>query len=57
MSSVKWKTPNIHDLMNILRQVDIEKIFDSVFDKHVSEISELSVIQLREECSSRNLSK
>ena len=56
-SSVKWSAPNIHDLMNIFKKIEVDKILDPVFDKQLSLPEELSVVQLREECASLNLSR
>ena len=43
--------------MNILKKIEIDKILDPVFDKRLSLPEELSVVQLREECASLNLSR
>ena len=56
-SYVKWNCPNIHDLMNILEKVELEQVIGSVCDKRWTEISELPVIQLRDECMKLQLSK
>ena len=52
----KWTTPTIHQMYDILEDLDIEKILDPIIDNRNSEISELSVAQLRHECHTRNLS-
>ena len=56
-SSVKWSCPNIHDLMTILQNIKVELILDNVIDKRLAKLEELSVVQLREECTIRNMSK
>ena len=56
-SSVKWMCPNIHDLKNILEKVEVDKILETVCDKHLTTLSEIPVIQLRDECEKLNLSK
>ena len=53
-SAVKW---NCHDLKNILDNVDVEKILENVCDKRLSCLSELQVVQLRDECEKLNLCK
>ena len=55
-SSVKWTCPNIHDLINILERIKIANIVDEEFDKRLTRIQDLTVVQLREECALRNLS-
>ena len=54
-SSVKWSCPNIYQLMKILKKVQVENILLDVFDKRMSKIADLTVVQLRDECTSRNL--
>ena len=56
-SGVKWTCPNIHDLVTILDKLQIELILDNVFDKRLSKLEAISVVQLREECQQRNLNK
>ena len=56
-SGVKWSCPNIHDLFNILRSVQVDLILQSVFDKRLVKLENLSVLQLKDECSTRNLEK
>ena len=56
-SGVKWRCPNIHDLMEILKKLQIELILDNVFDKRMSKVEDLSVVQLREECVGLSLDK
>ena len=56
-TGVKWSCPNIHDLMNILQKIQVDLILENVFDKRLSKLDQLSVVQLREECQSRNLSR
>ena len=56
-SGVKWSCPNIHDLMTILDKIKVDLILDNVFDKRLSKLEKLSVVQLREECQSNNLDK
>ena len=56
-SSVKWTCPNIHDLTTILEKVEVDKILDNVCDKRLSDVSQLPVVQLRDECAKLNLSK
>lgn len=55
-SAVKWTCPNIHDLKNILDNVQIDRILTNVCDKRLSKLSELQVTQLRDECSKLKLS-
>ena len=55
-SGVKWTCPNIHDLRNILKKVQIDKILMNVCDKRLTNISELPVVQLKDECVKLNLS-
>ena len=47
----------IHDLMNILKNIKVDLILDNVFDKHLSKLEDLSMVQLKDECTSRNLYK
>ena len=42
-------------MYQILEDLDIEKILEPIIDKRKTQISELSVAQLRHECSTRNL--
>ena len=56
-SGVKWTCPNIHDLMNILEKVKVDLILDTVFNKRLSKLEDLSVVQLREECAILNIDK
>ena len=56
-SGVKWSCPNIHDLMTILDKIQIDLILENVFDKRLSKLEKLSVVQLCDECQSRNLDK
>ena len=56
-SSVKWTCPNIHDLADILAKVEVDRILDNVCDKRLTNISQLPVVQLRDECAKLNLSK
>ena len=56
-TGVKWKCPNIHDLVNILKKLKLELILDNLFDKRMSKLEDLSVIQLHEECECLNLDK
>ena len=55
-SGVKWTCPNIHDLQNILEKIQIDKILQTVFDKRLMKIEDIPSVQLKEECSLRNLS-
>ena len=54
---MKWRCPNIHDLVNILKKLELDLILDTVFDKRLSKLEDLCVIQLREECECLNLDK
>ena len=54
-SGVKWTCPNIHDLMSILEKVKVDLILENVFDKCLTKLENLSVLQLREECAILNL--
>ena len=56
-SGVKWKCPNIHDLVNILEKLKLDLILENVIDKRLTKLDNLSVTQLREECACRNLEK
>ena len=56
-TGVKWRCPNIHDLVNILKKIRIELILDNVFDKRMTKLEDLSFVQLREECDCLNLDK
>ena len=56
-SGVKWSCPNIHDLMNILRKLEIDQILDDVVDKRLSRLEDLLAVQLHEECVCHNLDK
>ena len=56
-SSVKWSCPNIHNLTHILQRIEVDKILDNSCDKRLSKISDLTVVQLREECAMLNLDK
>ena len=56
-TGVKWSCPNIHDLMTILDKIQLELILDNVFDKRISKLEQLSVVQLREECQCNNPNK
>ena len=56
-SGVKWSCPNIHDLMTILDKVQVDLILENVFDKRLSKLEQLSVLQLREECQQNNLDR
>ena len=56
-SEVKWSCPNIHDLKNILDKVDVRKIINPVCDKRLTAISQIPVVQLRDECEKLKLSK
>ena len=49
-SAVKWASPNIHDLKNILEKVEIHKILHTVCDKRLSAVDKLPMTQLRDEC-------
>ena len=49
--------PNIHDLKNILEKIEIDSILETVWDKRLTSLAELPVIQLRDECDKLNLSK
>ena len=54
-SGVKWSCPNIHDLMTILEKIPVDNILENVFDKRLSSLDKLSIVQLREECQNNNL--
>ena len=54
---MKWSCPNIHDLVNILEKVKVELILDNVFDKRLSKLDDITLVQLREECAILNLDK
>ena len=56
-TGVKWSCPNIHDLIDILENVKVDLILDNVFDKRLSRIEDLSIVQLRDQCASMNLPK
>ena len=56
-SSVKWSCPNIHDLKNILDKVNLDNILESVCDKRLSSLSDLPLIQLKDECDKLKISK
>ena len=56
-SGVKWSCPNIHDLMTILDKIQVDLILENVFDKRLSKLENLSVVQLREECQLKNLER
>ena len=56
-SGLKWSCPNIHDLMNILKHIKVDMILDTVVDKRLSCLKDLTVVQLREECIQRDLDK
>ena len=44
-SGIKWNCPNIYQLMKILNNVDVKEILLSVFDKRMSKIHDLTVVQ------------
>ena len=54
---MKWSSPNIHDLITILEKIKLDEILENVFDKRLSPLEKLSVLQLREECLFNNLDK
>ena len=54
-SGVKWTCPNIYQLVKILNNVQVDNILNAVFDKRLTKVSDLTVIQLREECLQRGL--
>ena len=54
---MKWNCPNIHDLKAILDTVEIDKIIGNICDKRLSPLSDLQVVQLRDECEKLNISK
>ena len=54
-SGVKWTCPNIYQLVKILDTVHVDKILVSVFDKRLTKIEDLTVIQLRQECMRRHI--
>ena len=56
-SAVKWTCPHIHDLTNILYKIKVDEIMENSFDKRLSNIADLTVVQLREECAMLNLKK
>ena len=56
-SGVKWSCPSIHDLMNILKNLKLKLILEDVFDKRLTKLEDLPMIQLKDECTSRNLQK
>ena len=55
-SGVKWTCPNIYQLVKILEKVEVDNILLEVFDKRMSKLLDLTVVQLKEECAQRNLS-
>ena len=42
--------------MKILQNVRVENILLNVFDKRLTKVADLTVVQLKEECLNRNLS-
>ena len=46
-SAVKWSCPNIHDVTNIFDKIQVDEILDPVVDKRLSNIEDLTVLQLR----------
>lgn len=53
----KWSQPTGDDLRKIIRDVEIHRILDNKKDRHYVSIESLSVLQLRDELTNRNLSK
>ena len=51
----KWTTPTIHNLYKIFEDLNIDAILESECDKRKSRIQELSVPQLKHECTARNI--
>ena len=44
-------------MVNILEKIKVDLILDNVFDKRLSKLEDISVVQLREECAILNLDK